>query len=65
MLTAKDLAARYGYAPRTARRLLAKLRDRGLATTVQTGGRPALAVDADTAERVLRLSAFDLEDLAA
>lgn len=61
MLTASDLSARYGYALRTAQRVLAKLRARGLATMVQTGGRPALAVDADTAERMLRLSAFDLD----
>lgn len=60
MLTAKALTDRFGVPPRTARRLLARWRDRGFATTVPTGGRPALAVDPDTAERVLRLSAFDL-----
>jgi len=47
LLTARDLTAR-GFAPRTAQRLLARLARQGHATTVQTGGRPALAVDAAT-----------------
>jgi DNA-binding IclR family transcriptional regulator len=47
LITARDLAAR-GFAPRTARRLLSKLARQGHAVTVQTGGRPALAVDAAT-----------------
>jgi transposase len=52
VLTAKDIARRFGLAPRTARRLLARLRDAGHATTVQTGGRPALAVDAEAFARL-------------
>ena len=62
MLTAADLSARYGVPLRTAQRLLARWRAHGLAVTVQTGGRPALAIPADTAARLLGL---DLEDVAA
>ena len=51
LLTARDLTAR-GFAPRTAQRLLARLARQGHATTVRTGGRPALAVDAATLERL-------------
>ncbi len=47
LLTARDLEAR-GFARRTAQRLLARLARQGHATTVQTGGRPAIAVDAAT-----------------
>lgn len=57
LLTARDLTAR-GYAPRTAQRLLARLARQGLAHTVATGGRPALAVDAAT---LARLGGADLE----
>lgn len=60
MLTAADLTARFGVPLRTAQRLLSRWRTRDLATTVQTGGRPALAVDADTAARLLGLDAQDL-----
>jgi hypothetical protein len=47
LLTARDLEAR-GFARRTAQRLLAKLARQGHATTIPTGGRRALAVDAAT-----------------
>ena len=57
LLTARDLTAR-GFAPRTAQRLLARLARQGHATTVQTGGRPALAVDAAT---LARLGGADLD----
>jgi transposase len=52
MLTARDLATRQGIPLRTAQRLLARWRRDGHATTVTTGGRPALAVDAATLERL-------------
>lgn len=57
LLTARDLTAR-GFAPRTAQRLLARLARQGHAVTVQTGGRPALAVDAAT---LATLAGCDLE----
>lgn len=60
MLTAADLSARFGVPLRTAQRLLSRWRLAGHATTVQTGGRPALAIDADTAARLLGLDAADL-----
>lgn len=52
MLTARDLATRQGIPLRTAQRLLSRWRREGHATTVPTGGRDALAVDAATFERL-------------
>lgn len=48
MLTARDIAARTGLPLRSVQRLLARWHAAGHATTVTTGGRPALAVDAAT-----------------
>lgn len=48
MLTARDIAARYGVPLRSAQRLLSRWHRAGHATRVFTGGRPALAVAEDT-----------------
>lgn len=48
MLTARDIAARYGVPLRSAQRLLSRWHRVGYATRVPTGGRPALAVSEDT-----------------
>lgn len=60
MLTAADLAARFGVPLRTAQRALSRWHARGLATTVPTRGRPALAIDAATAAQLLGLDTADL-----
>lgn len=60
MLTAADIAVRFGVPLRTAQRALSNWRARGLATTVPTRGRPALAIDATTAAHLLGLDAADL-----
>lgn len=47
MLTARDIAARFGVPLRSAQRLLSRWHRAGHATRVLTGGRPALAVAED------------------
>lgn len=60
MLTATDLSVRFGVPLRSAQRLLGRWHREGRATTVPTGGRPALAIDRETAARLLGLDADDL-----
>lgn len=52
MLTAHDLHREHGFPLRTAQRLLARWLSAGLATTVTTGGRPALAVSPEAFARL-------------